>query len=176
MLFSLSLLVCIVVALGAGVLSAWSDMKTMIIPNKYPLAVLGSFFVAYGAAYLSGPQAQTMFQPFLSHLLAGGGLFILAFLLSLAVRFGGGDAKLLSAYGFWVGLSGVVDLIFYMSLCGGVLALVALGVKYLKPFKNAPEQSWVAQLQRGQSKIAYGIAIVFSAFINIFQMVIVFFS
>lgn len=152
-------------ALLAGVLGALSDVRVMRIPNKYPLIVFVSFFAAYGIFMLGG---TVPFAPFLSHIVAGLVVFVLTFFLFSAGLFGGGDAKLLSAYALWVGVGGVADLIVYMALFGALLAVAALLIRRFKPFKKGADESWIGQLQAGKSKIAYGLAIVPAVFLSFF--------
>ena len=66
--------------------------------------------------------------PLLNHMaaaLGGGGLF---FLLSLLTKgaIGGGDIKLISALGLWLGVKMLFSVIMYGAIAGGITALILL--------------------------------------------------
>ncbi len=162
MLFLIVFIFCLCVAIAVGVMAAMSDFRGLRIPNAYSLVIAAVFFLGWLAARLGG--AEGVFQPLQSHLYAGGGVFILTLVLFFLKVFGGGDAKLLSAYALWAGLMNIITLLFYMALAGCVLAVAALIIRKLKPFKAPPEGSWIAQLQAGKAVVPYGIPIVIGAF------------
>ncbi len=145
------------VAIIFGGLSARSDLRGMVIPNKYSVVVLGAFVFAYAGVHLFG--APIFFSP-LSHILAGGLVFAVTLVLFGFGLIGAADSKLASAYAFWVGMQGVLVFLFYMAVFGGVLGLMGLYISKRRPFKSPLEGSWVAQVQGGASKVPYGVAIV----------------
>lgn len=157
-MFSLIIfLICIFVALGAGILAAWSDFRTMTIPNWHSSLVLGAFFMAYVLLWLLG--REDVFDPFLTHCIGGLIVFgVTAALFALKV-IGAADSKLASAYAFWVGLHGIMIFLFYMAAAGGILGILSLVFRKWKPFRAPPEGSWIDQVQAGESKVPYGIAI-----------------
>ena len=76
-----------------------------------------------GIAYILHMQL-----PIVDHLTAsavGGGAFLL---LTIATRgaIGGGDIKLVAALGLWFGAERLLDVIFYGSIFGGVVALLMI--------------------------------------------------
>lgn len=160
MLFLVFYLFGLIAALGAGAVAGWSDFKGMTIANRLSLVVLAAFVVAWPAAYYAEAGA---FQPVKMHILSGLIMFAVTFVLFLMRVIGGGDSKLLSVYALWTGVKGMAGLIFYVALFGGVLALAALAISRFRPFGAAPEGSWIARVQAGESAVPYGIAITFGA-------------
>lgn len=150
-------------ALGIGVLAAWSDLRGMTIPNLHSALVLAAFPISCGAAWLAGAD---VFGSVLSHALGFGIVFGLTLGLFALKVMGGADSKLASAYGVWVGLPGLAPFLFYMALAGGILAVAALLIRHFKPFKAPAKESWAGQLQNDASKVPYGVAIVFGAFVS----------
>ncbi|MDB5390254.1 MAG: conserved rane protein of unknown function [Planctomycetaceae bacterium] len=59
-----------------------------------------------------------------------------SFLFALGA-WGGGDVKLLSALGAWLGFSALVTALFWMALAGGVLAVVA-AIRCQRTFAYGP--------------------------------------
>ena len=50
-----------------------------------------------------------------------------------------------------------------MSVAGGLLGLTALALRKWTPVKEPKENSWVARVQAGESKVPYGVAIALGA-------------
>lgn len=75
--------------LAIGLWVAWSDMKTMKIPNQSVLALLAVYLVV-------GPIALP-FQIWLWGWAVGFGVLLLGFVLNAAGAMGGGDAKFAAA-------------------------------------------------------------------------------
>lgn len=161
-------LTCVLSALGTGFLAARSDVRGMIIPNMHSVVVIGSFFLAFFT--LSFFDVEGVFSGLPSHVISAGIVFIVTVILFALGSFGGGDSKLLTAFAFWVGLKGLLPLLFYMALSGGLLALYALYLKKNRPFKGPQEGSWVAQVQAGKEKVPYGVAIVFGALVTFIKL------
>ncbi|MCB1556399.1 MAG: prepilin peptidase [Alphaproteobacteria bacterium] len=166
MIFLMLFLTSVFVALGTGVLAAWSDVKGMIIPNRLSLIVFVAFFPAWAAAYGAGGG---VFAPFLSHVMAFGLVLAMTMLLFFLRLFGGGDAKLASAYALWMGLSGLIPFLVNMTVFGGLVALFSFIIKKTRPFKKVSETSWIGRLQAGESKVAYGVPIVMAAFFSFYS-------
>lgn len=160
-------LVCLFVSTGVGVLSSLSDIRGMTIPNIYSGIVVLSFGIAFGALYLGG-QTQ-VFAPLWSHLASAGIFFVVTFIMFATGALGAADSKLGAAYALWFGLSDMVVYLFFMALLGGLLGVVALVIGRYKPFKAAPEGSWIAQVQGGASKVPYGVAIASGTVIAFFH-------
>lgn len=168
MLLLIIFLLCIFVALGTGVLAGYSDIKGMTIPNSYSVIVIVSFVVCYLVLSVFG--RDDVFFSLVSHVLGALIVFgVTAAMFAFGVL-GAADSKLATAFALWVGVRGLFPFLFYMSLIGGVLALVSLALKKWKPFKAPAQGSWVAQVQGGASKVPYGVAIAcggLASFLNI---------
>jgi prepilin peptidase CpaA len=149
------------VAIGAGVMASLSDIRGMVIANIYSGMVILSFVVTYALLWLLG-EADVFSVP-LSHILS----LLIVFAITagmFAARFiGAADSKLASAYALWIGFGGLPVFLVYMTLAGGVLAVVSLLIAKYRPFKNPRPLSWVARLQAGESKVPYGVAIAVGA-------------
>lgn len=115
-------LLALLVAAGA------SDLRTRRIPN---LLVTAGALLGLGLQ-ATLPAGRGLFEPSAPGAI-GIGAALLAMVVLLAVGmllwrarlFGAGDAKLLAAVGPYVGLTGVLPVLLYTLLAGGVVALVA---------------------------------------------------
>ncbi len=161
-------LACLFVAVGTGVLAGMSDIRGLKIPNMYSVVVILAFVVCYGVLWAFG--REDVLSSLSSHLLGAVIVFGVTAAMFAFGMIGAADSKLGTAYALWVGLRGIFPFLFYMTLVGGLLGLVSLVIKKRKPFKSPPEGSWIAQVQAGESKVPYGVAIVIGAlasFVNI---------
>lgn len=159
---------CTLGAIGVGAMAAWSDYKGLTIPNLYSVFIIGAFVLSYGVLWMGG--RDDVFLSLASHVSSFLVVFIATVVMYNLKALGGGDSKLMSAFALWVGIQGLFPFLFYMSIIGGGLGLVALILKKYQPVNNAPEDSWVAQCQSGHSKVPYGIAIfggALASFINL---------
>ncbi len=147
-------------ALGLGLASAFADLKGLKIPNKYCLAIIILFLLAYGIDYFS--DADTFFS-LKNHLIGAAAVFGLTALLYALKLLGAGDSKLATAFGLWTGVSALPVFLFYMTVAGGILGVVAYILQKTKPFKVKENESWIWHLQNGKNAIPYGIAIAFGA-------------
>jgi prepilin peptidase CpaA len=109
--------------LGAA---AWCDARTRRIPNSL---VLGGSIAGLGIAMLpSGIGADNA--------LLGLGIGLAALLpFYLARAMGAGDVKLMAAAGTFVGYPGVIIIILWALLAGGILSLA--GMLYRRPQRAA---------------------------------------
>lgn len=146
------------VTVGVSGLSAISDLRRLSIPNVYALILFFAFWAAYALLWGLG-AAHIVFMPLMSHILSGLIVFGLTSALFAFGLMGAGDSKMASALALWTGLPGLIIFLFFTGLAGGVLALWALFVQKKKPFKNPDPGGWIGNLQAGNSKVAYGIAI-----------------
>ncbi len=162
MVFLVIYILCVLVALGVGVMAGWADFSRMKIPNVYSLAIVGAFLVAYVSGLFS--PGGGIFFGWQSHLIAGLFMFVATFALYHFRVFGAGDSKLLTAFAFWVGLKGLPGLLFYVTIFGAVLALLTWCFRRWKPFQNMSEESWIAKAQAGKNVVPYGIAVTLGAF------------
>ncbi len=149
---------CAIIALGFGVASAMSDVNRLIIPNNYVLFILGSFIIAFLSLLILSPESS-FFSSWKSHLMAGGLTFIVTFGLFYAKIIGGGDAKLLSVYGLWVGMNGLIPLVVYMAIAGGFLGAATLIMGKKKLIATPREGGWIDKAQSGEKQVPYGVAI-----------------
>lgn len=147
--------------LGIGVLGAWSDIKSLTIPNIYSALILAAFPLCVALMWVMGDLG--VFKAWWSHL----GALVVVFAVSAALFFfglmGAADSKVASAYAVWIGLGNVPAFLFIMTFAGAILGLVAMGIRKTKPFKSPKEGGWIAQLQAGGNKVPYGVPIVIGA-------------
>jgi len=131
---------------------AWSDARTLRIPNALSLVLLGIFFPT---AVIAGLPLENIAWHVLTAVvvLAAG---IILFALGL---FGGGDAKLLAASALWVGWPLVMWMLIAVIIVGGVLSVVVILLR--KGLGLWPD--WLVRTARGVFEpgkaVPYGIAI-----------------
>ena len=160
---------CAIVALGFGGAAAWSDYSRMSIPNSYAVCIGAAFIPAFLAAAIFAPD-MSVFASWKNHLIAGVAVFGLTYLLFYFKIIGGGDSKLLSVYALWVGLGGLMPLLFFMALTGGILGFSTLGLHKWKPVNKPAMDSWIAKAQSGSQDVPYGIAIFIGAVTAFWQV------
>ena len=167
MILLIIFLICVFVTLVVGGLAGLSDIRSMTIPNSYSLYIMAAFLFAYAALYMGGHSH--VFGTFSSHIISA----VLAFVVTLglfAMRIiGAGDSKFATACALWFSVKYLLAFLFFMTLSGGVLGIVALYIKRKKPFKEPMEGSWVAQVQGGADKVPYGVAISFGMLVAFMQ-------
>lgn len=151
-------LTCILVALGTAALSAWSDFKGMTIPNIYSFIIFGAFVVCYGGLYALGQHNIVFMSPW-SHAISAAVILLFTAIMFVARAIGAADSKMATAVATWTGIAGVFPFLFYMAFTGGILAVYALSIRGKDIFKNPIKNGWIDQVQRGESKVPYGIAI-----------------
>lgn len=157
MLFLVVFLFAVLVAVGLGLRSGWSDFRGMIIPNAYPLGIIVAFGFAYAAMAL-GDNPEP-FQRLSSHLTAGGLALLVTFIMTVTKVMGGGDSKLITAYALWMGMLNLAWYLFVVTLIGAAVAVAAILIRRFKPFKNVRAGSWLARSQAGEAVVPYGIPI-----------------
>lgn len=155
---------CAIIALGFGAAAALSDVNRLIIPNNYVLFILGAFVVAFGTSLIFTPETS-FFSSWKNHLLSGGLVFASTYALFYFKVIGGGDSKLLSVYALWTGLGGLMPLLFFMAVIGGVLGVSTLILNKNKLIKKPAAGSWVAKAQAGEQEVPYGVAIFIGALV-----------
>jgi prepilin peptidase CpaA len=142
---------------------AWTDARTLRIPNTLSLALLAAFLPMAVIADI-GLEALTW------HL--GSGVLVLAigFALFAIGLFGGGDAKLMAAAAVWVGWTQLLYFAFAVVLVGGVLSLAVILLR--KGLGLWPD--WLVQGAEGlftpNKAVPYGIAITIGALITLPRM------
>ncbi len=156
-------LVMTFVVLVITLLSCISDIRSLRIHNFNSLAILFCFFPAYFAS----PES---FNDLWQHFAAMAGVFAVTYIMFTLGMMGGGDSKLGTVLGLWIGLKGLIPFIFYMTLMGGLLGLISLIIFRKKPFKNPKQGSWIAELQEGRNAVPYGVAISFGFWVAFFHI------
>jgi prepilin peptidase CpaA len=103
---------------GLLIAVAVSDVRNLIIPNRYCAAIV----LLYPIHVVSAPYGVD----WIDGLIVGGIALGIGFLL-FAMRFaGGGDVKFFAAVSLWAGSHHVAELAVVTALVGGVLALAML--------------------------------------------------
>ena len=133
----LALLAIILVA------AAIIDIRTYTISNRLNLAValLAPLYwvsIGMGIAEIGIQVAVAV------------GVFVLLAIAFYLRMMGGGDVKLASAIALWFAPQGTLRFLIYMSVAGGVLTLIVVGLHKLRKKEGKPE-------------IPYGVAIAFGA-------------
>lgn len=158
MFFIFTIVFCAIVALGFGGAAAYSDFRMLKIPNLYPIAIALSFVPAFLVVGVIAPD-NDIFYSAKSHFIAAILVFAITYAMFHFNMMGGGDAKLLSAFALWVGLSGLIPFLFIMAMMGGVLAAITLVVHKWKPLTKFGGSLWLENAQAGKKQVPYGIAI-----------------
>jgi len=153
--FFLTLIVIVIT-----ILSCISDVKSLRIPNWHSLVILAVFIPAW---FLS-PES---FTPLWQHASAMAIMFAVSYIMFAFRIMGGGDSKLATVLGLWIGLQGLMPFILSMSIVGGLIGFISLIIRKKKPFKNPAKGSWVETAQAGGNSIPYGIAIAVGSWITI---------
>lgn len=113
-----------IIFLTLCMISICTDLDQQVILNAVtlPLAICGVLFTF--AADLS----------FQDHIIAGLGAGGVFFLLAILTRggIGGGDIKLMTALGLWLGTAGIINTFIIGAVLGGVIAFLMLITKRLK--------------------------------------------
>ena len=100
---------------GLLIAAAASDWRSLMIPNRYSLALV-ALFPSYVIA-MGGDVA------WMGHLLYGAMAFLAGFLLFSLRICGGGDVKLFSAVALWAGPALFAPMLIYTALFGGLMAV-----------------------------------------------------
>jgi prepilin peptidase CpaA len=131
------------------------DLWKFIIPNWISVALLGLFIAA--AVFL--PTSLN----WLSHLGAMGIVLAGTLLLYRFNMLGGGDLKLLTVAGLWVGLEFLPTFILYTALAGGALSLGLLVLRRLLTgvlvLQSGCDRVTLPRVLLPGEHIPYGIAI-----------------
>ncbi|HZP69827.1 MAG TPA: prepilin peptidase [Pseudolabrys sp.] len=138
--------------------AASSDLLTMTISNRLPIALTAGFFLL---ALITGMNPYAI------------GMHIAAAVVVLAVAFaffsqgwiGGGDAKLAAATVLWFGFDHLLDYVIYASLFGGALTLAILQFRRLPLPGLFARQAWISRLHDRAGGVPYGIALAAAALI-----------
>jgi prepilin peptidase CpaA len=132
--------------------AASSDLLTMRISNWVSISLIVSFFVI---AVFMGMS----FEQIAWHLGAAATILVAAFLFFALGWVGGGDAKLATATGLWLGFELTLPYLLYASILGGVLTLGLLAFRRLPLPPRMMSTGWISRLHDQKSGIPYGIAL-----------------
>lgn len=132
--------------------AAANDLFTMKIPNRISLALIAGFLVA---AFFTGMPLNTIGI----HLVLGMLVLVATFALFSMNMLGGGDAKLMAAGALWMGPEHIIEFLAYVTIFGGVLAMVVLAYRKYIPAAALQLPGWAQRLHVEGSGIPYGIAI-----------------
>jgi prepilin peptidase CpaA len=132
--------------------AAVSDLRTMTIPNRLSLILAVGFFPA---ALLYKPELGFIFD----HLMVGLIGFCLG-LAAFALRFmGGGDAKLIAATSLWFSFSGLLPLLVYIALMGGLLTILLILARFFFQVYVPSMPPFMQTLMKPKGDIPYGLGI-----------------
>jgi prepilin peptidase CpaA len=149
---------CFAVAALISAVAVMTDLRQRRIPNwlTIPSAVVGLLF--HGGVALASGGIAAVWSDGLGPALAGCAflLFLFATLGALHLM-GMGDAKLLGAIGAWLRWPMALRVLFYVLVAGGIVSLVALGIRGLGRSRDDEEEEEARQ-QRLR-KLPYAIAI-----------------
>jgi prepilin peptidase CpaA len=123
---------------GLLIAAAVEDVRRLIIPNRYCLAIVLLYPLHVLAS--SAPVDWT------GGLIVGAALLVAGFALFALGLIGGGDAKLLAAAAPWAGPALLPEFVLVTALAGGVVGLIAIFHRRLTaPAKSRPIGSLVAR-------------------------------
>lgn len=132
--------------------AAANDLFTMKIPNRISLALIAAFVAV---ALLTRMPLET----FGAHVAIAVAVLAVTFILFSLNMLGGGDAKFMAAGALWMGTGFIVEYIAYVTIFGGLLAVVILGYRNVLPAGALPLPPWAQRLHTAGGAIPYGIAI-----------------
>ena len=137
---------------GLLIAAAASDWRTMVVPNRYSLALAG-LFPSYVLA--SGIEAD-----WIGSLIYASVAFAIGFLLFVLRICGGGDVKLFAVVALWAGPAYFVPMLFYTTVSGGILALAMwLHHKYSRPVLSASLPLAARDTDFAKQPMPYAVAI-----------------
>ncbi|PST26843.1 peptidase [Mesorhizobium plurifarium] len=138
-------------------LSAFSDLLTMKIPNRTSMTLFVSFLFVAPLMGLGLTQIGL-------HIAAAVAVFAVCFGLFAANVMGGGDAKLLTASAIWFGFNAsLAAFLLYVSIFGGLLTLAVLLLRSQENLILAARIP-IPRLLLTAKKVPYGIAIAAGGF------------
>ena len=142
-------------------LAAAFDSWKFIIPNAITVALIALFVIT--ALLL---PFEMGWRGWLSHLGAGSAVLAGGAVMFAFNKMGGGDVKLMTAVAFWAGFEHLADLLLYIALAGGALAIGLIIVRRvlfgLMTAASLTKVSVPRMLLSGEP-VPYGLAIAPSA-------------
>ena len=145
--------IILILAIGIFVSAAYRDVRTRRIPNalSYAIGSLGLIRMMLAGDPIAAGWTFA----------AAAGVLAVSFMFFWGGTFGGGDAKLLTGTTLLVGHQHLLDFVFLMGLCGGVLALALLVEHRLGRWlrRAAPAAAAIAAPTETRPSVPYGVAI-----------------
>jgi prepilin peptidase CpaA len=142
-------------------IAAAFDSWKYIIPNAITVGLIALFVVtALLLPYDMG------WRDWLSHLGAAGAVLTGGAVLFAFNKMGGGDVKLMTAVAFWAGFEYLADLLLYIALAGGALAvglIIVRRVLFGLMTAASPSKLAVPRMLLSGEPVPYGLAIAPSA-------------
>ena len=158
-------LTLIVFTIGLCIAAAVSDFLHLKIPNLLSGLIIATFAIT---ATLDHVMGLGLFDDIASNLIIGVlsfGVMLICFFTGL---FGGGDAKMISALSFWMGVIGMPVFLMVTAIAGAILAIASItmrktnhGQRILSKL-NAHEtlhNGWIGAMVTERNVLPYGIAI-----------------
>ncbi len=135
-----------------GVAALW-DVRTLLIPNFFPMALAVLFAVCAIAVPLRAPLEL--------YFLSFAVVAVVVVPLFYAGALGGGDVKLMAATALWFPFFELSAFLFWVSLVGFLLALPIIVFRRLVPAgaRTALESTPYGYLATKQGPLPYGLAI-----------------
>lgn len=120
----------LIALVGLLVIAAVGDVRRYLIPNRL-CAVVAALALPYWIAACMGTGAPLL--PALGLQLGVALLVFAGFALLFALgAMGGGDVKLIAALALWVPAQRIPELLFYVALAGGALALALIASRRVR--------------------------------------------
>ena len=133
------------------ILAGVTDALSYRIPNWLTVAIALLF---WPIAILNGMPGGVL----LWHAVTGVALLAIGFGLFAAGVFGGGDAKLMAAAGFWFGWPVAMNFLVITALAGGALAIVMALWSALQLDQEMRGHTWIERWKNKKLDVPYGIA------------------
>lgn len=135
-----------------------TDLFTMTIPNRVPLALVAGFFCLAPFAGIGWMGVGAHMGVAAAALAAGVICFARGWV-------GGGDAKLFAAAALWFGPEHLLQYAMVAALLGGALTLVILFGRTIPLPAGLARQEWLVRLHDSERGVPYGIALAAGALI-----------
>lgn len=145
-----NVVICVIAA-------AYDDFKTLKISNKFSISIVASYFGVVTLLMMFSVDAPL--PSLSSSLLAALLMFLITFVLFATKLLGAADSKIATAVSLWLGMQGLVPFLVYMTVAGGVLAIISLVLRKTKKLQGYKDSEWIKQINQGHSRVPYGIAI-----------------
>src|SRR5262249_23766696 len=117
------------------------DPFTMKIPNPISVLLVLAFFPL---AIIAGLDPWSIAD----HVAAGVLMLVVGVLLFIPGWFGGGDAKLMTAIGLWIGADNLLAYTLYVALAGGLVGVVVFFVRARARPRGLLGGGWAARRRR----------------------------